>query len=191
MNDVRRWMVTGAAGQLGHHLLAHLRADGEDVTALTRSELDITSADDVDAAVAGFRPTVVVNAAAYTAIDAAESDEETAARVNGTGPRLLAEALARQGGRLLHVSTDYVFGGTARAPYEPDAPTAPRTAYGRTKYTGEAARSVLPDHSYVVRTAWVHGGPGANFVDTMLRLERERPTVDVVSGSGRIAHLGE
>ncbi|MGH3416467.1 MAG: dTDP-4-dehydrorhamnose reductase, partial [Actinocrinis sp.] len=105
-----------------------------------------------------------------------------AAEINAAGPRLLAEALARRSGTLVHVSTDYVFDGQATRPYETNDPTAPRTAYGRTKYAGEqAVRAALPDRSVIVRTAWVHGGPGPNFVDTMLRLERERPTVDVVT----------
>jgi dTDP-4-dehydrorhamnose reductase len=182
MTGSGRWLVTGAAGQLGHHLVARLRAADVEVLALTRSELDITSAADVDTVIRTQRPDVVVNAAAYTAVDAAESDEAAAAHVNGAGPGLLAEALARRGGRLIQVSTDYVFDGTGQTPYEPDHPAAPQTAYGRTKYAGEqAVRAALPDRSVVVRTAWVHGGPSANFVDTMLRLEKERPSLDVVA----------
>lgn len=175
-------MVTGAGGQLGHHLVRLLDAAGERVTALTRTELDITRGDDVDAVIARLRPDIVVNAAGYTAVDAAETDEDTAAAVNAAGPGNLAAALGRHGGRLLHVSTDYVFDGVAREPYEVDATPAPRTAYGRTKLAGElAVRAALPDRAFVVRTAWVHGGPGPNFVDTMLRLERERPAVEVVA----------
>jgi len=178
----RHWLITGAAGQLGHHLVRRLTAAGARVTAVPRAELDITNGEDVDAAISRLRPDVVVNAAAYTAVDAAETDEATATAVNATGPGNLATALARHGGRLLHVSTDYVFDGAAHEPYEVDATPAPRTAYGRTKLAGElAVRAALPDRAFVVRTAWVHGGPGPNFVDTMLRLEHERPTVDVVS----------
>ena len=178
----RHWLITGAAGQLGHHLVRRLTAAGARVTAVPRAELDITNGEDVDAAISRLRPDVVVNAAAYTAVDAAETDEATATAVNATGPGNLATALARHGGRLLHVSTDYVFDGTAHEPYEVDATPAPRTAYGRTKLAGElAVGAALPDRAFVVRTAWVHGGPGSNFVDTMLRLEHERPTVDVVS----------
>jgi len=178
---VTRWLVTGAGGQLGHHVTAQLRAAGETVTALTRADLDIRQPEDVDAAVASHRPDVVVNAAAYTAVDAAESEEATAFEVNATGPGLLARALAERGGRLVQVSTDYVFDGAASRPYEPGDPTGPRTAYGRTKLAGEeAVGRALPDRSCVVRTAWVYGGPGPNFVDTMRRLESERETVDVV-----------
>ena len=178
----RRWLVTGAQGQLGHHLHAVLAAAGADAVCLGRPELDITSAADVAAAIERHRPDVVVNAAAYTAVDAAESDEARARAVNADGPANLAAALAPGSGRLIQVSTDYVFDGRAGTPYEPDDPTGPQTAYGRTKLAGEqAAREQLPDRCTVVRTAWVYGGPGPNFVDTMLRLERERDTVDVVT----------
>jgi dTDP-4-dehydrorhamnose reductase len=176
---VTRWLVTGAAGQLGTHLVAKL-ADA-DVVALSRADLDITSPSAVDEAVRSARPDVVINAAAYTAVDAAETDEEAAHAVNATGPRLLATAIARHGGRLIHVSTDYVFDGTADRPYEPTDPTGPRTAYGRTKLAGEqAALTTLPD-CCVVRSAWIYGGPGPNFVDTMIKLEQSRETVDVVA----------
>lgn len=180
------WLVTGAGGQLGHHLAQVLaeRADApaDTVVALDRAGFDITGPAAVADVLAQHRPDVVVNAAAYTAVDAAETDEDTADLVNHVAPRLLAEGLARHGGRLIHVSTDYVFAGDARRPYEPDDPTGPRTAYGRTKLAGEhAALAALPDRTTVVRTAWVYGGPSANFVDTMLRLERERDTLDVVA----------
>ena len=174
-----RWLVTGGGGQLGTHAAELL---GDRALVLARADLDITDADAVEALIAEHRPDVVLNAAAYTAVDAAETDEPRAALVNETGPRLLAEALAGPGGRLIHVSTDYVFAGAATEPYEPDDPTGPRTAYGRTKLAGErAVRAALPDRAHVVRTAWVYGGPSPNFVDTMRRLERERDTVDVVT----------
>jgi dTDP-4-dehydrorhamnose reductase len=124
----------------------------------------------------------VVNAAAYTKVDAAETDEERALAVNGNGPATLASALAKRAGHLIQVSTDYVFDGTHDRPYEPADPIGPRTAYGRTKLVGEqAVRDTLPDRSWVVRTAWVHGGPGPNFVSTMVRLEAERETLTVVA----------
>ncbi len=177
-----RWLVTGARGQLGSHLVDLLQRADEDVVALGRADLDITSSRSVDDAVIRHRPDVVINAAAYTAVDAAETDEATATLVNGTAPGLLAETLARHGGRLIHVSTDYVFDGTATVAYEPGDPTGPRSAYGRSKLAGEQALlAALPDRGHVVRAAWVYGGPGPNFVDTMRRLERERETVDVVT----------
>lgn len=174
------WLITGAGGQLGHHLVSRL-ADA-DIVALTRHDLDVTDAGAVGDAIATHRPDVVVNAAAYTAVDAAEADEAAAALVNEKAPRLLAEAVARHGGRLIHVSTDYVFDGSARHPYDTDDPTGPRSAYGRTKLAGEqAVRAALPDRAHIVRTAWVYGGPGPNFVDTMRRLEGQRENLDVVT----------
>jgi dTDP-4-dehydrorhamnose reductase len=176
------WLVTGAGGQVGHRVVALLREAGTPVVAPMHAELDITDPGAVEALIAEHRPEVVINAAAYTAVDIAEQDEAGADRVNHLGPRYLAEALARHRGRLVHVSTDYVFDGTATRPYEPDDPTGPRSAYGRTKLAGEqAVRAALPDRAHVVRTAWVYGGPNPNFVDTMRRLERERDTVDVVA----------
>lgn len=175
----RRWLVTGASGQLGAHVVDLLA--GRDVTALAHADLDITSEPAVEDAVATLRPDVVINAAAYTAVDAAETDEDAAAAVNGKGPGVLAAALARSGGRLVHVSTDYVFDGRSRHPYEAGDATGPATAYGRTKLAGErAALAALPG-CIVVRSAWLYGGPGPNFVDTMLSLEQSRDTVDVVA----------
>jgi dTDP-4-dehydrorhamnose reductase len=179
------WLVTGARGQLGTDLLAVLaRRPGDRVTGLGRAELDLTSESatravlrDWLAGVAG-RP-VLVNAAAYTAVDDAETDEQTAALVNGAAPGWLAEEMAGRG-RLVHVSTDYVFDGTATSPYPVDAPLAPRSAYGRTKAAGERAVAAVGGDATVVRTAWVHGRHGSNFVRTMVRLEGERDTVSVV-----------
>jgi dTDP-4-dehydrorhamnose reductase len=126
----------------------------------------------------------VLNAAAYTAVDAAETDEETAYAVNASAPALLATACAKVGAQLVHVSTDYVFPGdrVGGPPYDVDDETGPRSAYGRTKLAGElAVREVLPDASWVVRTAWVYGATGKNIVKTMARLEAERETVSVVA----------
>jgi dTDP-4-dehydrorhamnose reductase len=174
---VSRWLVTGAGGQLGSDLVAAL--DGEDVRAVARADLDIADPTAVARAVTDVD--VVVNAAAYTAVDAAESDEDAAYRANATGPGVLAAALSGTKTRLIHVSTDYVFAGDASRPYDVDDPTGPKSAYGRTKLAGElAVRELLPDASYVVRTAWVYGATGGNFVKTMTRLEGERDTVSVV-----------
>jgi dTDP-4-dehydrorhamnose reductase len=174
-------MITGAAGQLGSDLVALLTESGDEVRPYARADLDITNSSAVTAAVEQFRPDVVVNAAAYTAVDAAEADEDAAFLANASAPAILAAVLARSGGRLVHVSTDYVFAGDAAQPYEVDAPTDPKSAYGRTKLAGElAVRELLPDASYIVRTAWVYGATGANFVKTMVRLCAERETVSVV-----------
>jgi dTDP-4-dehydrorhamnose reductase len=176
---VTRWLIAGAGGQLGTDLRAALA--GEDVRTFVHAELDIADLAAVARVVEQLAPDIVVNAAACTAVDAAESDEDAAYRVNATGPGALATALARHGGRLVHVSTDYVFAGDATRPYEVDDPTGPKSAYGRTKLAGEqAVRELLPGASWVVRTAWVYGAAGANFVKTMARLERERDTVEVV-----------
>jgi dTDP-4-dehydrorhamnose reductase len=179
---VSRWLITGSNGQLGTDLQLLLDADPDaTVRAVDVADLDITNSVAVDAAVAEFAPDVLVNAAAFTAVDAAEEAEQTAYLVNATGPAVLAAALARHGGRLIHVSTDYVFAGDGSRPYEVEDEPNPRSAYGRTKLAGErAVREVLPDSSYVVRTAWVYGATAANFVKTMTRLERERDTVSVV-----------
>ncbi|NUS11781.1 MAG: dTDP-4-dehydrorhamnose reductase [Streptomyces sp.] len=175
-----RWLVTGAGGMLGRDLMAVLAGTpGAEPTAATRADLDVTDAAAADAAVAGHD--VVVNAAAWTDVDGAEADEAAATRVNGDGARRLAEACAQHGVPLLQVSTDYVFPGDAAAPYAEDAPTAPVNAYGRSKLAGErAVLELLPDTGYVVRTAWLYGAHGRNFVTTMLTLAGQRDTVDVV-----------
>ena len=174
-----RWLVTGAGGMLGRDLVSVLSAAGHDVTAARRADLDITDATAVKAAAAGHD--VVVNAAAWTDVDGAEADEAAATAVNGTGTRHVAAACAATGARLLHVSTDYVFPGDATAPYPEDAPTDPVNGYGRSKLAGEVAvRDLLPDTGYIVRTAWLYGAHGPNFVATMLRLAQSRDIVDVV-----------
>ncbi|MFB2599316.1 dTDP-4-dehydrorhamnose reductase [Herbiconiux sp. P17] len=174
-----RYLITGAAGMLGHDLVAAL--DGRDVVALTRAELDITDAAAVASAVAGID--VVFNCAAYTAVDAAETDELAAYAVNALGPATLAEATAATGAKLIQISTDYVFQGSATSPYPEDEPRDPLNAYGRTKAAGEeAVLGLNPAGGYVVRTAWLYGQHGANFPATMLRLGRDtsRESVSVV-----------
>ncbi|MDH6519097.1 dTDP-4-dehydrorhamnose reductase [Streptomyces sp. SAI-135] len=181
MTDNRTWLVTGAGGMLGQDLLARLDRAGERYVALDRKALDLTDADAVSAALDEHRPAVVVNCAAWTAVDDAETREDEALAVNGDGPAHLAAACARTGAVLLHVSTDYVFAGDATTPYAEDAPTAPRSAYGRTKLAGEqAVLATLPETGYVVRTAWLYGAGGGNFVHTMIKLERVKDTLDVV-----------
>jgi dTDP-4-dehydrorhamnose reductase len=170
---------------LGRDLVAALATDGTDVVGLTRRELDITDQAAVRAALSDCQPDVVVNCAAWTAVDDAESHEDEALRVNGTGAAYLAAACAEGYGageiRLVHMSTDYVFAGNARRPYSEHDAVAPRSAYGRSKLAGEqAVLQWLPRAGYVVRTAWLYGAHGPNFVSTMIRAERQRPTVDVV-----------
>ncbi len=168
------WLVIGSRGQLGSDLMQLL---GDRAVGLDVPDIDITDIDSVVEAVAASAPHIVVNCAAYTAVDAAEADEEAAEAVNGLGAANVAQAA--RGARLLHVSTDYVFDGTATVPYsEYDAP-APRSAYGRTKMHGEQAVLQHPG-TYVVRTAWLYGAGGNNFVKTMLNLERSQEILSVV-----------
>jgi dTDP-4-dehydrorhamnose reductase len=177
-----RWLIAGAGGMLGRDLTAALQADGEDVIGLTRQDLDVTDERAVRDVLRDRRPDVVVNCAAWTAVDDAEAHEDEALGVNGRGPAHLAAGCAAGGSLLVHVSTDYVFRGDARRPYSEHDPADPCTAYGRTKLVGEqAVLKVLPETGYVVRTAWLYGAHGPNFVRTMIRLERERPSVDVVA----------
>jgi len=171
-----RWLVTGAGGQLGSDLLRVL--DAANVVGTTRADLDITDPAAVAAAVA--RRDVVLNAAGWTDVDGAESDEQAAYAANATGPAVLAEVCRAAGATLVHVSTDYVFAGDATTPYAEDAAVAPASAYGRTKAAGERAVLSSGVPAYVVRTAWVYGETGGNFVKTMARLERERETLEVV-----------
>jgi dTDP-4-dehydrorhamnose reductase len=178
---VTRWVVAGAGGMLGRDLLAALGRAGEQATGLARPELDITDGAAVSAALRQHRPDVVVNCAAWTRVDDAETHESAALAVNGHGAANLAGACAGTGARLVHISTDYVFAGDATRPYAESDATGPRTAYGRTKLAGEqAVLRQLPAAGYVLRTAWLYGAHKPNFVRTMIRYERERPTVDVV-----------
>jgi dTDP-4-dehydrorhamnose reductase len=177
-----RWLVTGAAGMLGRDMTALIAARGEEFTALARADLDLTDGPAAVAAIAAAKPDVVVNCAAWTAVDAAEEHEDEALAINGHGAASLAAACAEAGALLVHPSTDYVFDGNASAPYAEDAPTAPAGAYGRTKLAGEqAVRAALPDGCYLVRTAWLYGAHGKNFVKTMLRLARNGTAPGVVA----------
>jgi len=177
-----RILVTGANGQLGSELvrLYDARA-GDEVLGIDLPDLDITSTESVAHTVSEFKPDVVINCAAWTAVDAAEENEAAALLVNGEGPETLAAACRVTGAWMVQLSTDYVFSGEASSPYAEDASPDPRSAYGRTKLAGEeAVQSMLPDAHYIVRTAWLYGHEGNNFVKTMLRLESEREILDVV-----------
>jgi dTDP-4-dehydrorhamnose reductase len=167
---------------LGTDLVAALAARGESVTGLGRAGLDVTDAASVADAITRHRPDVVVNCTAWTAVDDAEAAEEQALAVNAGGAARLAAGCAVAGARMVQVSTDYVFAGDDNGrPYAEDDMPAPRTAYGRTKLAGErAVLDRLPGSGYIVRTAWLYGAHGGNFVRTMIKLENQRPAVDVV-----------
>jgi dTDP-4-dehydrorhamnose reductase len=165
---------------LGTELVGLLRAGDRPVIALGRAELDIGDRDAVYAALGRHRPATVVNCAAWTAVDAAETHEADALAVNGTAVGVLARACVEHGATLIQPSTDYVFAGSGSVPYPEDAPTDPINAYGRTKLAGEEA-VLASGHGHVVRTAWLYGAHGASFVRTMIRLAGEHDTVSVVA----------
>ncbi|GAA1225529.1 dTDP-4-dehydrorhamnose reductase [Rhodoglobus aureus] len=173
-----RIAVVGAAGMLGTDLMHAL--SGRDATALTRKELDITDREAALEVLSGFD--VIINTSAYTRVDDAETDEANAHLVNAVGPHNLALAAAKHGSRLVQLSTDYVFDGTATEPYAEDAPRHPVSAYGRTKAAGELlALEHNPGHTAIVRTAWLYGQHGSSFPRTMLRLAVDRETLEVVN----------
>ena len=174
-------LVTGAGGMLGRDVLAAARAGGHDVTALARAELDVASAAAVRVAFEDSQPEVVLNCAAYTNVDDAEGDEAAATRVNGAGAGNVAGAAAAVGAAIVYPSTDYVFDGNKHEPYLESDPVAPASAYGRSKLAGERATVAASPRHHVVRTSWLFGLAGKNFVDTMLRVGRERADVSVVS----------
>ncbi len=176
-----RLLVTGAAGMLGADVVAAGGRRGHDVVGLARGELDITDAEAVAAAIGRVRPDAVVNCAAWTDVDGAECREPGALAVNGTGPGILARAASAAKARLIHVSTDYVFDGWGTAPYLESDAVGPVSAYGRTKLAGEEAVVGVGDGHAVVRSSWLFGAGGRNFVATMLGLaDAGREEVSVV-----------
>lgn len=172
-----RVLITGAGGQLGHDLIVAFSADQYDVIATTHASMDLTNRDVVLSTVIAAEPDVIIHAAAWTAVDACEGDPGKAFAVNAFGTRNVAESARRTGAHLLYVSTDYVFDGTKDGPYREWDVTAPRSVYGASKLAGERE---LDPGSAIVRTGWVCGVNGNNFVKTMLRLAAERDTWGVV-----------
>lgn len=173
-----RWLVVGANGMLGRDLVSALAGRGDQVVGVDRDEIDITDPAATTGLADGFD--VVVNCAAYTAVDRAEEDEPAAFAVNAVGAANTARAAQAAGARLVHISTDYVFDGGASEPYAETAPMMPLSAYGRTKAAGEwAVRAECPD-ALVVRTAWLYGAHGACFPKTIVRAARERGALQVV-----------
>ncbi|MGU3471602.1 dTDP-4-dehydrorhamnose reductase [Paenibacillus sp. D51F] len=174
-------VVTGAGGQLGCELALWSPSDRYEVVGLTRHELDITSEASCRKVIASLKPDVVIHCAAYTDVDQAESDEEGAMAVNAAGSGFVAEAAQAAGAKLIYISTDYVFGGNGTRPYQVDDPVEPRTIYGKSKLAGETISAERNERTFVVRTSWVYGRYGANFVKTMLKLGNERDSLKVVS----------
>ncbi|WP_285713689.1 dTDP-4-dehydrorhamnose reductase [Erythrobacter oryzae] len=172
-----RVLITGANGQLGGALQRTAPA-WADINAIDVEDVDLTDSAMLTARLVVEAPDLIINAAAYTAVDKAESDEDTARAINVDAVATMVAAMESTGGRFVHVSTDYVFDGTASSPYLPDAPRNPQSAYGRTKAEGE---DKLRRQDILVRTAWVYEAGGANFVRTMIRLMKEREELGVVA----------
>lgn len=174
-----RWVITGASGMLGHDLMERVTAAGHEAVGLDLPDCDITDEASVVGAIE-FAD-VIANVAAYTAVDAAEEHEDVAFTVNAVGPQILARHAKRIGARLIHISTDYVFGGEANEPYAENGVMAPRGAYGRTKAAGEWAVRANTDNYLIVRTAWLYGKNGKSFPATMKALSETHETLSVVT----------
>ncbi|PIE70637.1 MAG: dTDP-4-dehydrorhamnose reductase [Deltaproteobacteria bacterium] len=176
-----RIAVSGSSGQVGWELMRRGQAAGDDMIGSDLPELDITEETVVREWIDSVAPDILINAAAYTAVDRAETDAQKARSVNAYGPRYLAGACRDANIPLIHISTDYVFDGSATVPYTEAAPTRPMGVYGRTKLEGELAVREILDRHMIIRTAWVYGVQGQNFVKTMIRLAGERETLRVVA----------
>ena len=174
-----KFLITGAKGQVGHCLTQQLTGKAE-ILAVDRDELDITDQSAVKKIVETFKPDVIINAAAHTAVDRAESEVELSEAINVKGPQYLAEAANEIGAIILHISTDYVFEGIGSGEYKEEDQTNPQGVYGRTKLEGEIAVQQANPRSIILRTAWVFGEHGHNFVKTMLRLAKDRDSLGIV-----------
>ena len=175
-----KFLITGAKGQVGYCLTQQLQGKHK-ILAVDRDELDITDQSAVKNAVENFRPDVIINAAAHTAVDRAETEVELSEAINVKGPQYLAEAAKDVGAAILHISTDYVFDGQREGKYKETDATDPQGIYGKTKLEGEQAVAKANDKFIVLRTAWVFGEHGNNFVKTMLSLAKKRDTLGVVA----------
>jgi dTDP-4-dehydrorhamnose reductase len=173
-------LVTGFNGQLGYDVVKELTAKGHEAVGVGRSELDITDESAVSSYVQNLSPEAIIHCAAYTNVDAAETDQEGAYKVNALGTKYLADAAKFVGAKMVYVSTDYVFDGAGTEPYEVDHPTKPLGVYGETKLAGEKLLQETLEKYFIVRTAWVYGVNGNNFVKTMLKLGQDRKELGVV-----------
>ncbi|QTA83064.1 dTDP-4-dehydrorhamnose reductase [Desulfonema limicola] len=174
-------LVIGSKGQLGHELVNHCKNSGIKVSGFDLPEIDISSRDQVEKIISDTAPSLVINAAAYTLVDKAESDEITAYAVNKTGPGNIAESCRKTGIPLIHISTDFVFDGKKNNPYLESDKVSPLSVYGKSKAAGDdAVRDILNQH-IIIRTSWLYGVYGNNFVKTMIRLGKERDELNVVA----------
>ncbi|AQQ65922.1 MULTISPECIES: dTDP-4-dehydrorhamnose reductase [Bacillus] len=173
-------LVTGAKGQLGQDVVSLLKEQTWEVFGFGREELNITDEKQVSEKVLLIQPDIIIHTAAYTKVDQAESDEEAAFKVNAEGTKYLAQAAEAVGAKFCYVSTDYVFDGTKDTPYKADDQTNPQTVYGKSKLVGEQYTQEYCSKSYIVRTSWVFGLYGNNFVKTMLRLAEENKELGIV-----------
>jgi dTDP-4-dehydrorhamnose reductase len=176
-----RILVTGASGQLGKDVVKVFQEQGHDVVGYDRDQLDITDLDQAMKIVGQYQPEAVIHCAAYTAVDAAETDLDTAYQVNAAGTRNMVLAAEKAGAKLVYISTDYVFDGTAEQPYHEYDNTNPQSIYGKSKRAGEVLTQTLSSRYFIVRTSWVYGLYGNNFVKTMLKLGQEKPHLQVVN----------
>ncbi|MEC0171185.1 dTDP-4-dehydrorhamnose reductase [Paenibacillus graminis] len=173
-------LVTGSAGQLGQDLVLLLQAQGHEVLGCDRQEMDITDLDQCVEIIGGFAPDAVIHCAAHTAVDVAETDIDAAYLINATGSRNVALAAEKAGAKLVYISTDYVFDGMGTKPYHEYDNTDPQSIYGKSKRAGEVLVQSLSSKFFIVRTSWVYGKYGNNFVKTMLKLGQEKPLLQVV-----------
>lgn len=174
-------LVTGVKGQLGHDVVNELTRRGIEAVGVDIEEMDITDAGSVDRVIKGAAPDAVIHCAAYTAVDAAEENEDLCRRVNSDGPRNIAGVCKELDIKMVHISTDYVFGGQGGHFWKPDDACDPQSVYGRTKYEGELAVRDILEKYFIVRIAWVFGINGKNFVKTMLKLSQNHDTIRVVN----------
>lgn len=173
-------LVTGSAGQLGQDLVLLLQEQGHEVMGCDRQEMDITNLEQCVEVIGGFGPDAVIHCAAHTAVDAAETDIDAAYLINATGSRNVALAAEKSGAKLVYISTDYVFDGMGTQPYHEYDNTDPQSIYGKSKRAGEVLVQSLSSRYFIVRTSWVYGKYGNNFVKTMLKLGQEKPLLQVV-----------
>lgn len=176
-----RVFVTGVRGQLGYDVMRELEKRGIDAVGVDIQEMDITDAASVEKVIKSAAPDAVIHCAAYTAVDAAEDNEELCRKVNADGPKNIARVCRELDIKMLQVSTDYVFDGEGERPWEPDDPCGPRSVYGQTKYEGELAVQEILEKYFIVRIAWVFGVNGKNFVKTMLKLAETHDSLTVVN----------